>query len=192
MKKTVAIMAAAIALLSGACGSGNNSGKDFPKEFASMSDTQKMAWMMEHNAPDSVAHFICDASLDLIDGAKIDSFPNAVLYAYENYHGDSLTMFCTEFEAYSAALPLDRKMKIYTLAGKTDPMGLGYQLGLEYVANIRRKKMTADQVASEIEAFKKACGADTETYDRFYKGFQIALKADSGIELDPKIKARFL
>lgn len=189
MKKILCLVAA-MPLLFAACG-GKGSGS-MPDNFNSMTDAAKMAYMMKTVSPDSVARFVCNSSLGMVENARIDTFPNAILYAYENYKGDSLTQFCTEFEAYSAALPLQHKMKIYNLSGKTDPMGLGYQLGLEYVDNIRRKKMTASQVADEIEAFRKACGSDTDTYDRFYKGFQTALAADSGIELDPSVKQRFI
>lgn len=192
MKNTASIItvAAACLLMTGCSGGGSDKG--FPKDFSSMTDAQKTAWMMENHAPDSVAHILCDIALENYKGIKIDTLPNAVLYAYENYRGDSLVAFSTEFDSYSSSLPLESKMKIYTLAGKSDPMGLGYQLGLEYVANIRQKNMSADQVAQEIEAFRKACGEDTETYERFYKGFQVALNADSGVDLDPQIKARFL
>lgn len=184
--------AAALAIMVAACGRGNGEGNgEFPSDFQQRSDAEKISYMMGHASPDSVARFVCDASLGMVNGARIDTFANALLYAYETYRGDSLTMFCDAFEQYSSNLPLDRKMKIYALAGKTDPMGLGYQLGLEYVAKIKEKSMTADEVSAEIEAFKKACADDPDTYSRFEKAFALALSLDDTPDLPRDIKQKF-
>lgn len=184
--------AAALGILAAACGRGNGDGDGkFPAGFEQRSDAEKISYLMAHASPDSVARYVCDASLGLVPGAKIDTFANALLYAYDTYRGDSLTIFCDAFEQYSSNLPLDRKMKIYALAGKADPMGMGYQLGLEYVAKIKEKSMTADEVAAEIEAFKKACADDPETYTRFEKAFALALSLDDTPDLPRDIKQKF-
>lgn len=183
--------AAALTIVAAGCGRGNGDDGKFPAGFEQRSDAEKISYLMEHASPDSVARYVCDASLGLVPGAKIDTFANALLFAYETYRGDSLTIFCDAFEQYSSNLPLDRKMKIYALAGKADPMGMGYQLGLEYVAKIKEKSMTADEVAAEIEAFKKACADDPETYTRFEKAFALALSLDDTPDLPQDIKRKF-
>ena len=99
--------------------------------------------------------------------------------------------FAAQYDAYSQSLPLEEKMKLYALAGSYDPQQLGYQLGLEYVGNIRSKKMTADQVAAELEEFKKACGNDRGTYKRFVKGFKVVLELEKGNGISGDIYSRF-
>lgn len=179
----------AISLLQ-SCG-GNNAGDgSYPSNFTLMSDGEKVAWMMHKCTPDSVARFIINSALELNGSVRIDTFQNAVLYAYETYRNDSLTFFAEEFDNYSSSLPLDKKMQIYNLAAKTDPMGLGYQLGLEYVEHLRENIMNLSAVDAEIEAFRKACASDTDTYRRFLKGLSTALSVDDapGIPEDVKIK----
>ena len=175
----------------GSCGSKGGSG-DFPENFDKIGDAGRVAYMMKTVSPDSVARFICDASLGKVEGARIDTITTATLYAYENYKNDDLSLFSDEFDNYSANLPLPEKMKIYSLSGKTDPQGLGYQFGLEYVNSIRMKRMKAEDVEKELAEFKKACGPDHDTYRRFVKGFKTVLELDKGNDLPADIYNRFI
>lgn len=163
-----------------------------PADFDNMPDTAKVAYMMKNVEADSVARFICDAALGTLEGMHIDTLSIAAAYAYEHYNDSCLIIFSREFDEYSYALPLARKMKIYAMAGESDPQRLGYQLGLEYVSHIRDSKMGAEDVRKEISAFKEACAEDSLTYIRFIKGFKTALKTDHGKDLPESIYNEFI
>lgn len=179
--------------LLGACGrGGKNSDGRFPENFNTMGDTDRVAYVMQNATPDSVARFICLAALGRVDGAKIDSLGIATSYAYEKYTGDDLDMFGDEYDNFVAALPLADKMRMYAMAGVEDPQRLGLQLGLEYMQQIREKNLSPEQVEAELKAFKKACGDDTDTYERFLVGFHTVLKADNGKDMPKAIYDKFI
>lgn len=186
------ILAASFLTLS-ACGNGKNNKSDgFPDNFNSLDDAAKVAFIMKNASPDSVARFICNASLGKNPKAKIDTLAIASAYAYENYKDSDLLVFSKELDDYSANLPLDDKMKIYMMSGTIDPQGLGYELGLEYVNHIREEKMTIEEIIKELDAFKKACGNDSTTYIRFLKGFKTVLRIDHGKDLREDIYKHFI
>lgn len=164
----------------------------FPPDFNSRDDASKVAYMMQTVTPDSVARFICDGALGKIKGANIDTVPIAVAYAYEHYNDSSLMYFSREFDDYSSNLNLPDKMRIYLLAGLSDPKRLGYELGLEYVDHIREDSMNVAEVRKEIEAFKTACADDSITYVRFLKGFKTVLRLDHGKDLPEEIYQAFI
>jgi hypothetical protein len=174
------------------CSSGDSGNGKFPKDFNSRTDSEKVAYMMEAVSPDSVARYICYASLGDIPEARIDSLSIAVYYAFEHYKGDDLARFGESFDNMQDNLPLDKKMKLMKLAGLDDPMGIGLKLGLEFIEQIRDNKLSADKVAEEIAAFKKSCANDPETYSRFVKGFKAALKANGTTELPAGVYQRFV
>lgn len=184
------MMPVAIAAVS--CGSKEEVQKGFPANFGSLDDSGRVAYVMAHAEPDSVARFICDAALGKTAGARIDTLAIAAAYAYEHYNDSALIAFSREFDDYSSNLPLDEKMRIYQMAGNVNPNGLGYELGLEYVAHIREKRMTVDEVKKEIEAFRMACGSDSSTYKRFMKGFRTVLRIDHGMDLDENVYKTFI
>ena len=179
------------ALMLSACGKGKGN-SDFPENFGSIGDEGRTAFMMKRVGPDSVARFLCDAALGRVEGARIDSLPIATSYAYTNYKDDDLATFSSVFESYSGSLPLADRMKLYVLAGKYNPQQLGYQLGLEYVVNIRNEQMSVDEVTAELKEFRNACGHDKDTYRRFVKGFKVALEAERTKGIDPKVYDRFI
>ncbi len=182
---------AAMAILVG-CGSKPQSVYEpLPADFNSRDDVSKVDYMMKHATPDSVARFICNGALGK-DSIKIDTIAIAVNYAYENYNDSNLINFSREFEEYAANLPLHEKMKIYLLSGASDELRLGYELGLEYVAHIRRDSLKVDEVKAELESFKIACADDTMTYVRFLKGFKTALGVDHGRDLPENIYNAFI
>lgn len=189
LKKTAA--AALLACVLVACG--KKSEAELPSDFNSMSDSAKVEWLISQKvAPDSVARFIGRASLGEIRGVKIDTLSNALLFAYEKYRGDDLATFSSAFDDYKSSLPLDKKMSIYLLSGETDDMGVGYQLGLEFVSTIREQQLDAAQIRKQIEALRKASAGAPDTYTRFVKGFKLALEADRGKDLDEKIYNEFI
>ena len=175
-----------------ACGGRGDGNGSLPPEFESRTDADKVAYMMKQASPDSVARFICNAALGRVPGARIDSINMATLYAYENYKDSTLVAFSEEFDRYSSALPLADKMRIYAMAGTVDPQGLGYQLGLDYMNDIRERKMSVQDIRAEQKAFKAACGADHDTYSRFLIGFKTVLRLDSVDRKHPDVYRAFI
>ncbi len=183
---------AAVALTLASCSSRQTPAQTMPDNFDQFADTAKVAYMMDVVSPDSVARFICDAALGKSKVAAITAFPEASAYAYQHYADSSLIAFSQELDYYSANLPLADKMKIYSMAGQTDPQRLGYELGLEYVGYIRDNKANVEEVKKEIAALKSACGEDSLTYIRFLKGFKTVLQADRGKDLPEEIYNVFI
>lgn len=175
------------------CGKKNaDNASELPENFSQLSDAAKTQVLMKAVSPDSLARMICSIAAGKVPGVTIDTIPIAVAYAYEHYKEDELIVFSDELDSYSANLPLAEKMAVYQKMGKADAQRLGYRLGLEYVDHIRSNRMTAAQVNEEIEAFRKACGDDTDTYNRFLKGFHIVLKQDHGKDLPEEIYKAFI
>lgn len=180
------------ALMPAACGKGNGAAGNFPSDFENRTDAEKMAYVMKGATPDSVARFLCDASLGRIPNVSIKSFSEASNYVYSTYKDADVVTFTEELENYPNTLPLADRMRIYKDAGKEDPQRLGYVLGLDYMRMIRENNMTAEQVETELKEFRKACGPDKETYDRFIVGFHTVLKLDHGKDIPEEIYNRFI
>lgn len=182
----------AVALMLSSCGHKNDTEGKFPANFATIGDAGRMDYMMKRVKPDSLARFVIDGALGRIEGMKIDTLAIATVYIYDHLQGDDLDTFSMEFDSYAESLPLEEKMKIYSLGGSDDPQKLGYKLGLEYLGAIREHNKTADEVEKELRSFKKACGKDTAMYRRFIIGFHTVLAVDSGKDLSPEIYRRFI
>ena len=192
IKRFIPIAVMALILLIPACGGKDKNAGDFPDGFASLSDEQKVAYMMEHVSADSVARFIIYASLGKVDGVHIDTLNNATLKAYETYTDTALQTFSWEFDRVSEELPLHDKMRLRVLVGSEDPQGLGLTLGLEYLNQIRVKGMTADEVLEELKGLKKASVDDPDMYARFLIGFRTVLRYDKNSDMPKEIYTRFL
>lgn len=192
-RQFVVLSGAAIALsVMCSCTGKKDNGGGFDADFGKLSDGGKVAYMMERVSPDSVARFICEASLGHIEGVKIDTLSLATLYAYEHYKSESdMQTFSSEMDDYVAHLPLESRMQIMKMLGEVDAQALGYQLGLEYVDHIRLDSVTPGDVKREIAEFKRACGADTMMYQRFLTGFKVALEVDRGKDLPEEIYVQF-
>lgn len=183
----------ALVLAAGSCKSGEKGADaDWRNVIDTLGDTRKVAYVMEHASPDSVARFICDAALDKAGGCKIDTFAVAAAYAYEHYTDSALMAFSSEFDDYVANRPLPDKMKLYYMAGRADAHRLGYVLGLEYVSEIREQHKTVAEIRAEIAELRNACGEDSSTYVRFVKGFRTVLKADHGRDLPEDVYKAFV
>lgn len=190
---TLVVLLLCSAMLIPACGNGKKNGQGvFPEGFNNKTDREKVVYMMENASPDSVARFICLAALGKIPGVKIDTVAMATLYAYENYTDTTLARFSSEYDQFVNGLNLADRMRFYKMAGEIDPQGLGYDLGLHYVDQIREKKMNAKDVKTEIEAFRKACADDPETFTRFLVGFKTVLNVDKGKDLSQEIYDTFI
>lgn len=192
MKRFIPLVVMAVILMVPACGGKDRSASAFPDGFASLSDEQKVIYMMEHASADSVARFIIYASLGKIDGVRIDTLNNATLKAYETYTDTALQTFSWEFDRVSEELPLHDKMRLRALVGAEDPQGLGLTLGLEYMNQIRVKGMIADEVAAELQELKRASADDPDIYARFLIGFRTVLRYDRNSDMPADIYRRFL
>lgn len=175
-----------------ACSGRGGSGNGFPDDFNSLSDAGKVAYMMQHASADSVARFIIYASLGRVQGVTIDTLNNATLQAYENYTDTALQTFSWEFDRLAEELPLYDKMRLRALVGAEDPQGLGLTLGLEYMNQIRVKKMSVAQVTEELKALKKACADNPDVYARFLIGFRTVLRYDRNSDMPEEIYSSFL
>lgn len=178
-----------IVLLFSSCGR-HGGASDFPKDFSEMNDSQRMEFMMKNVDPDSVARFLYDAALGKIPGIKIDTLATAHLYALEHYRGDNWDIYSNEFENHRATLSLAESMRIEQMMGVIDHDALGYQLGLQFVGQIRERHLKEKEIEKEILELRK--NADAETYQRFLIGFRLALKNDRGKDLSESIYNRFI
>lgn len=162
-----------------------------PNTFNSMSTEEKMAYLMKHFPPDSVAYFICDAAM----GKQYDSrleLGDALTYAYTHYKESDQVIFDEAFNQYGEKLPLSDMVKFYRMANLSDPEIFAYEMGLRYVGTIRDKDKDAKQVKEELDRFRTTCKTESETYKRFIKGFKEALRIDRGHDLDEKIYTQFI
>jgi hypothetical protein len=192
MKKYLIIATVFVAAVLSGCKGKQNAEGELPDGFKALPDSAKVAYVMKNATPDSVARFICRAALGQVPGASIDNLGLATTYAYDKYTGEDFNSFSDEYDNYVASLTLPDKMKMYALAGVEDPQGLGLQLGLEYMQSIREKNLSVADVEKELKAFKKACGKDTDTYNRFLIGFKTVLKADRNNDMPKGIYERFI
>ena len=192
MKRLIPGIVMAFILMTSACGGKTEQKSTFPDGFASLSDEQKVVYMMEHVQADSVARFIILASLGKIEGVRIDTLNNATLKAYETYTDTALQTFSWEFDRLAEELPLHDKMRLRALVGSEDPQGLGLTLGLEYMNQIRVKGMSADEVLAELQELKRASADDPDMYARFLIGFHTVLRIDRHSDMPADIYRRFL
>lgn len=192
INRFIPIAVIALLLLIPACGGKDKNDNAFPDGFASLSDEQKVIYMMEHASADSVARFIIYASLGKIEGIKIDTLNNASLKAYETYTDTALQTFSWEFDRVAEELPLHDKMRLRALVGAEDPQGLGLTLGLEYMNQIRVKDLSADEVLKELQELKKASADDPDIYARFLIGFRTVLRYDKNSDMPKEIYSKFL
>lgn len=193
MKNTFVIALAVLAMVGAAsCGKNKDNAPVYPENFGTIGDSGRVAWMIRNATPDSVARFIIYGSLGRVEGARVDTLAIATNAAYEKLKGDDLDKFGAEYESVMAALSLADKMRVYAAGGTEDPQGLGYRLGLEYLATVRDGSKSVKDVRREIDAFREACGKDTATYRRFLIGFKTVLRVDSGKDVNREVYNTFI
>lgn len=190
IKNAIALIVLVITITS--CGKKNSDNNGpYPANFASLGDTGRVAYVMKNAEPDSVARFIIRGALGELPGARIDSLGIVTNYVYSAYDPEKQVIFGEEYDRFIGALPLAKQMKIYSIAGEADAQGLGYELGLNYMSQIRDRNMTAEEVSRDIEEFRKACGSDTVTYKRFMIGFKTVLQNDKDIDVNSEIYRKY-
>ena len=157
-----------------------------------MKDSERLSYVMRKAEPDSVARFLCYASLGRIPGVKIDTLGTAYLYVIESYKGQDADKFGIAFEQVMKELPLADKMETQFRLGLADTLTIGYDLGLGYVAQIRDRRMGIKEIDADIASFREACRRDTATFRRFVQGFRTALAEDRGKDLKPEIYNKYI
>lgn len=178
-------------LILASCGGAKEKTSKYPANFKQIGDAGRVAYMIRTVEPDSVARFIIYGALGRTPEAPVDTLAIATNYAYETLQGDALETFSITYDAVQESLPLGDKMRLYVLAGADDPQGVGYRLGLEYLASIRNDSKSVKEVEHELEEFRKACGKDTAMYRRFMIGFRTVLEVDKGHDIPEEIYRRF-
>ena len=176
MKKSLIAAGLALIMLAG-CGGKKKGEGSFPDNFGTIGDAGRVEYMWRTEGQ--------------VEGAKNDTLAIATSYAYDHLKGEALDQFGARYDAIVNTLQLADKMKIYAQAGIEDPQGLGYRLGLEYLSTIRDNHLDVKAIKQELEAFRKACANDTDTYRRFMIGFRTVLKVDSGRDVSREVYDTF-
>lgn len=197
MKKTLTLVLASSILMAWSatvmsCGGKEKNAGQFPDNFSKVGDAGRVAYMMRHVAPDSLARFIIYASIGKVPGARIDTLAIATNYAYEHLRGQDMDKFGMEYDNVISSLSLPEKMKVLALGGSEDPQGLGYRLGLEYLESVRDDHKSVTEIQGEIAEFRKACASDPDTYERFVTGFKTALQYDGGKSIPADVYRTFV
>ncbi len=185
---TVSVLSMA---LTGCKSKGGEAESGFPTALNAGSDAERVAYVMQNATPDSVARFVCLAAIGKVPGTHIDTLALATAYAYDHYTDTERETFGEAMDAFANALPLADRMLLFRKAGADNMQGLGYELGLEYLAKIRDNQMSVKDVDEEVKAFKVACAEDTMTYNRFLIGLKTAIIASSSTELPAAIVEKY-
>ena len=195
MKKCISsilgILGIVTLILTGCKSKSNEAETGFPSALNAGSDADRVAYVMQNATPDSVARFVCMAAIGRVPGTHIDTMAIATAYAYDHYNDADRETFGEAMDRFVEALPLADRMLIYRKAGADNMQGLGYELGLEYLARIRENQMSLQEVDQEIEAFKEACVDDTLTYNRFLIGLKTAIIADSNNSVPAAVAQKY-
>ena len=144
---------------------------------------------MNHVAADSLARYICESAISEDTSGSIKSINEAVLYAYINYPDSLKKVFGSELDNYTNSLPVSKRVKLYYLAGKDDPIRLGYKVGKEYVASISDTLGCSTNLKEEIKAYNTVSKNDSSFMDRFMTGLSTALNAAGMGEVILEIKS---
>ena len=188
----LASIAVAMTAMTGCGKKGAESDSGLPKDFAKLSDTEKVAYVMRTSSPDSVARFVIEAALGQKKGLRIDTLAIAEAYAMTNYTGDKLEEYIRESTRLKEEITLSQRFILFNRVKTNDPVSFGLELGLGYLSRVREKNLSAKDVEKEIEDFRKVCGEDTATYRRFVTGFTEALRLDKDKDVKKEIYDKFI
>ncbi|MDE6716830.1 MAG: hypothetical protein K2J70_01440 [Muribaculaceae bacterium] len=188
----LASIAVAMLAMTGCGKKGAESDSGFPKDFAKLSDTEKVAYVMRTSSPDSVARFVIEAALGQKKGLRIDTLAIAEDYAMTNYTGEKLEDYIRESTRLKEEITLSQRFILFNRVKTNDPVSFGLELGLGYLSRVREKNLSAKDVEKEIEDFRKVCGEDTATYRRFVTGFTEALRLDKDKDVKKEIYEKFI
>lgn len=181
----------AVALLLALASCSNNKSNNLPNNFNSLSNEDKMEFLMQEMPADSVANFICNIAMGKVHNARIELNP-ALQQAYEKYNEADLVKFQMALAQYQQVLPLHEQIRLTKLIGMEDIDQYSYDLGLSYVGTIRSEQKDIKTISEELKKLQKECKSDPEFYVRFMKGFKTALNYDRHHDLDDNIYLTFI
>lgn len=171
-----------ISLFCGCAFSHADTTEKLPAEFQQLNDTAKVAYMMKRLAPDSMARFVCNSALNKIPLSPIDSFAATVRYLYTAYNDSDLVVFCEELNTYPATLSPSEKIKIYLMASENKPARLGYRMGKDYAAELKKGKISLEIMKEEIEIIKDSLRQDSNDFNKFFAGLKTGLNSEEADE----------
>ena len=154
------------------CGKGAS--YNLPSGYESMSDSAKVAWMMEKYPADSVAHFLCRDAASLDSVFKIKDFSQAVVMVYTRYDEENKTKFGTELNEFCGSLPPKYKMRIYYKGSGGAGRRLGYSMAEDYLKSDSRE--INSELKADYEALKEICPDDRKFIKEFYEGAESAFR----------------
>lgn len=165
-----------------------------PSDFSALPDTAKVRALIDMGvSPDTMAVFVSEVAAGMRPGISIQSPEDVLTYVYTNCSDEDFTMFSATFESHVENLPPAAKMKVYALsasaAGNADKMG--YKIGLEYLNSVLEKDLSIGAIDKEIAEFRRACGKDEDTYQRFLKGFAAAISTRAPGELPAELVSKY-
>jgi len=163
-----------------------------PANFASLPDTTKVRHLIDKQVPlDSIAVYLCDAAIGRIKNVHVDNFTDIDTYIYTHCGDKDFEVYALALDEYKKSLPLVDKLTLYKKTSLDDPDKIGYKLGLEYVNSVMEKKLAIGKVDREIADFRRACGNDDDTYNRFLIGFSTGIRSRTAGEISPDIVERY-
>lgn len=183
------------ALLLSACG--NKSGENLsglPSDFKTAPDTLKAKALIDKGiSPDSIAIFFCEAGAGMRHGVNVKDFADITTYMYTHCTEEDFEIFSTAFDSHVETLTPAQRMKLYSLIAQEDGNAdkMGYELGLVYVNSVMERDLSLGAVDKEIAEFRRACGKDEDTYNRFLKGFAVAISTRQKGELPSELVRKY-
>lgn len=156
--------------------SDNSTMAGLPRDFSSKPDSTKVHMLLDNGMPlDSLAVYVCKAAVGDIQGVSINDFASIDAYIYAAKGEKEYEVYALAFDECKKQLSLVKKLRLYKKNALEDPDKIGYQLGLQYVNDVIYNKLTIGKVDREIADFRRACGDDEDTYNRFLKGFAVGI-----------------
>ncbi|MBD5232398.1 MAG: hypothetical protein HDS66_09670 [Bacteroidales bacterium] len=195
VNKTLLVLIILAGALLTACKSGETqdaSLADMTREIANKPDSLKVKQLLEARIPmDSVAVIVTKMAIGEVPGVNIDNLADIDAFLYMNRSEKDYEVYTLAMDSYSKKLPLSKRFRLYKKSPLIDKDKLGYQLGLEYVSDVIDRKLTIGKVDKEIAEFRRECGEDEDTYNRFLKAFQVGINTRSPEEIPADIRAEY-
>lgn len=165
-----------------------------PSDFKTAPDTLKVKALMDLKiSPDSIAVFLCEAGAGMRPGVKVKDFADITTYMYTHCSEEDFEIFSTTFDSHVETLTPAQRMNLYAIVAQEDGNAdkMGYELGLVYINSVMERDLTLGAVDKEIAEFRRACGKDEDTYNRFLKGFAVAISTRQPGELPAELVRKY-
>lgn len=158
------------------------------QEIKNRPDSLKVRSMLDARmSMDSIAVLVTNIAVGDVPGVTIDNLADIDSYLYMNRSEKDYEVYTLAMDSYAKTLPLSKRFRFYKKSPLIDKDKMGYQLGLEYVSEVMDRKLTIGKVDNEIAEFRRECGEDEDTYNRFLKAFKVGLETRSPDEVPAEI-----